>query len=330
MIGTRTPFRISFVGGGSDLRSFYRNSPGAVVSTSINRYMYIFIHQLFANHIQLKYSKTELVKSIKDIVHPIFKAALSKFKLSGIDINSIADIPAGTGLGSSSSFTVGLLHALYSYSNRFVSAEELAQEACNIEIDILREPIGKQDQYAAAYGGLNHIIFYSNEEVFVEKIVMNPQKYEELQGNLLMFYTGESRDASSILSSQNKNISENIGTVNTIKDMVFLANELKKSLMGSNIDAVGEIMHDNWQLKKKLSKKISKEYIDVIYDKALKNGATGGKLLGAGGGGFLLFYCPRDNHEKLRFALSEYQELKFNFDNSGSRLIYVGDNQKEL
>ena len=206
MIGIRTPFRVSFVGGGSDLKEFYSRSTGCVVSTSIDKYMYIFIHQYFDNKIQVKYSETELVDRIDQIKHPIVREALKKFQINGVDINSIADIPAGTGLGSSSSYTVGLLHALYGYSSKYVSSERLAQEACELEIDLLKEPIGKQDQYAAAYGGLNKITFYADEHVNVEPIIMEPEILHELQSNLLLFFIGSTRKASHVLSDQKTNI----------------------------------------------------------------------------------------------------------------------------
>ena len=329
MIGTRTPFRISFVGGGSDLKEFYSKVPGSVVSTSIDKYMYIFVHQYFDGKIQVKYSKTELVDRIDQIKHPIVREALRKFKLNGIDINSIADIPSGTGLGSSSSYTVGLLHALYAYCNKYASSEQLAQEACELEIDILGEPIGKQDQYAAAYGGLNFIKFYPNEDVDIEPILLLPSKYTELQQNLLMFYTDKRRSASDVLTDQKRNIISDKKKFKALVRMTELAEEMKKSLIDSNLEDFGYILDENWHLKKSLSNKISEDEIEILYEKAKDSGALGGKLLGAGGGGFLLFYCEQEYQEKLRYVLKNLRELEFRFERAGSKLIYVGDIQKE-
>ena len=259
MIISRTPFRVSFAGGGTDLPSFYRNEMGAVLSTSINKYVYIAIHPFFdPNKIQLKYSKTELVSSIDEIQHPIFREVLSSFNLSGIDLNSIADIPSGTGLGSSSSFTVGLLNAIHAYQNKAISGDTLAKLACEIEIDRLGSPIGKQDQYAAAYGGLNLITFYPDETVNIEKIIMDPLKKKELEENLVMIYTGDVRSANSILRQQNEanHAKENIQSQS---EMVKLALNLKQMLENNNIDDFGRYLHEGWLLKKSLTKDISND-----------------------------------------------------------------------
>ena len=322
MIGTRTPFRMSFIGGGSDLKEFYARSSGCVISTSIDKYMYIFVHPFFDNRIQIKYSKTELVDQINDIKHPIVREILKKFDLVGIDINSIADIPAGTGLGSSSSYTVGLLNALYKYTNQQVSPELLARQACKIEIDILKEPIGKQDQYAAAYGGLNIIHFYSNGEVEIEPIVMEDDAYAQLQENLLIFYTGKNRSASDVLHDQKQNLINEETKFDYQMQMTKLVEKAKKYLCESDLVGFGKTLDENWQLKKSLSNKISDTEIDDIYSLAIKNGALGGKLLGAGGGGFLLFYCRKDNQDRVRKALSKLTEFKFKFDSIGSKVIY--------
>lgn len=323
MIITRTPFRISFCGGGSDLPSFYEKHPGCVISTSINKYMYLTAHPFFdLDKIMLKYSKTELVDSIDDISHQIFKEILSDFMLKGIEITSIADIPAGTGLGSSSSFTVGLLHSLYSYQGRFISKEKLASEACVIEIEKLGEPIGKQDQYAAAYGGLNYISFQPNGKVFVEPIIMKADTYDRLENNLLMFYTGDVRSASKILAEQNKNMNDQVKFDNLVQ-MTELTKEMKKVLEANQLDSFGEILHESWILKQSLASGISNPVINDYYELALKNGAKGGKLLGAGGGGFLLFYCEEGEQAKLREALRDLRELDFKFDYEGSKVVYV-------
>jgi len=326
MIISKTPFRISFAGGGSDLPSFFNKEMGAVLSTSINKYVYLAIHPFFdPEKIQLKYSKTELVSLIEDIQHPIIREALNIYKMKGVDINSIADIPSGTGLGSSSSFTVGLLNALKAYQNITVSSEALASKACNIEIDILKSPIGKQDQYAAACGGLNFITFYPDQRVNVEKIIMNPQKKQELDDNLIMIYTGDVRSANKILEEQNIALKEN-DNFKCQKEMVNLAFDLKQVLEKNDIDDFGRILHEGWLLKKTLTRSISNPLINDIYEKGIQSGALGGKLLGAGGGGFVLFYCPLENQEPFRKSMQKYRELKFGFDYFGSKIIYIGNN----
>jgi len=251
MIITRTPFRISFVGGGSDLKSFYSKFPGAVLSTTINQYMYISSHPFFNKEESvLKYSQTEKVSNLNQIKHPIFREVLKKFKLRAIEINSNADVPGGTGLGSSSSFTVGLLHNLYVKQGQHISKGQLAEEACSIEINKLKEPIGKQDQYAASFGGLNIIRFNSSRGVEVEPLHLLTKTYQDLQENLLMFYIGETtrRKASSILTEQNKNMSSEI-KVETVRKMVDLVEELRKVLFKDRLNQFGEILHQNWLLK---------------------------------------------------------------------------------
>ena len=326
MVISKTPFRISFAGGGSDLPSFYKQQMGAVLSTSINKYIYIAVHPFFdSEKIQLKYSKTELVSSIEEIKHPIFKEILLMNNLSGIDLNSIADIPSGTGLGSSSSFTVGLLNAISAYQNKTISAETLAKVASDIEINRLGSPIGKQDQYAAAYGGLNLISFYPDETVNVEKIIMNPLKKKELEDNLIMIYTGNTRSANSILKEQNEVMLLNQNIENQSL-MVKLALNLKQMLENNNIDDFGRFLHEGWLLKKSLTKKISNIFVDEIYNMGIKAGALGGKLLGAGGSGFILFYCPREKQDEFRKKMNNFKEMNFQFDNHGSKIIYLENN----
>ena len=321
MIGTRTPFRVSFIGGGSDLKEFYSRAPGCVLSTSIDKYMYIFVHPFFDEKIQVKYSKTELVENIEDIKHPIVREILSEFNLQGVDINSIADIPAGTGLGSSSSYTVGLLHALYAYRDEIVSPNTLAEKACYIEIDVLNEPIGKQDQFAAAYGGLNIIRFLEDGNVKIEPIKMEEDAYKQLQKCLMMFYTGTSRSASEVLIDQKKNIISDKDKFNAQLRMTQMVEESKDCLVKSNLDEFGEKLDSNWILKRTLSKTISNSIFDDIYNLAKESGAIGGKILGAGGGGFFLFYCPPRYQDKLRFNLKDLKEVPFKFDKYGSKII---------
>lgn len=324
MIISRTPFRISFVGGGSDMPAFYERHPGAVLSTSINQYMYISSHRYFEpDKIRVKYSETETVSSAAQLNHPILRVVLQRFNLNGIEISSIADVPAGTGMGSSSSFTVGLLHNLYALSGISASKQHLAEEACKVEIEELGEPIGKQDQYGAAIGGLNIFRFLPNGQVLIEPLNLKPEVSQELDSNLIMFYTGNQRKASSILSEQKKNVSRE-ERFNSLKDMTALVDVLASELKSGNIDAMGTLLHENWQMKKSLAGGISNPLLDQAYELALKNGATGGKLLGAGGGGFLLFYCPKPAQEKLCQALSNLRTFDFNFEQEGTNIIYPG------
>lgn len=326
MIISRTPFRVSFAGGGTDLKKFYKEDCGAVISTTINKYMYITVNSLscFYNHkIRISYSKTEIVDNVEEIQHPVVKEALKLVGIDGgIEITSIADIPAKTGMGSSSSFTVGLLNALYAFKGKVVSPEQLAREACKIEIELLKEPIGKQDQYAAAYGGLNYIQFNPDESVFVTPVVSSREVKDELSNNLMMFYTGITRKASSILKRQNENIKNK--NQNLIK-MKKLAADIRRILNeGEKLDRIGAILHQEWLLKKDIISGISNNIIDEYYNNALKAGALGGKILGAGGGGFILLYVEPYNQQKVRQVLSKLKELSFNFEYQGSTIIYIG------
>lgn len=329
MVGTRTPFRISFVGGGTDIRSFYSHQPGCVVSTTINKYMYIFIHPFFDQRIQVKYSRTELVDRIEEISHPIVREVLKRFNLTGIDINSIADIPAGTGLGSSSAYTVGLFNALYAYIKKKIDKEELARLACDLEINILKEPIGKQDQYAAAYGGLNCITFLPDERVIVEPVKIDEKSRRQLENNLILFYLKEQRSARDILTSQVKDLDHDKKKYKALERMAEMARRLKLSLEKGNVDDMGVFLEENWYLKKTLSPYISNDKIDYFYQKAKKNGALGGKVLGAGGGGFLLFYCHEENQEKLKHSLAELKPMKIHFDLLGSQVIFDDRGEEE-
>lgn len=323
MIITKTPFRISFVGGGSDLEAFYSRSKGAVLSTSINKYMYISSHAFFEHDkIRVKYSQTETVGSVSEIQHPILRTALDKFGITGgIEVSSIADIPSGTGMGSSSSFTVGLLHNLHAVTNSYASKQLLANEACEIEIVKLQEPIGKQDQYAAAFGGLNVIEFHSSGRVTVDPVYLSRDVYQALEDNLCLYYIGNQRSASSILSEQRKNTSQE-EKFQTLQNMVSLVYDLRDVLMKGNLDDFGKLMHENWKMKQQLAAGISNPLINELYETAMKNGAMGGKLLGAGGGGFMLFYCPREKQEDLDEALNKVRRFNFKFEQDGSKVIH--------
>lgn len=325
MIIARTPFRISFAGGGSDLSAFYKKQPGCVLSASINKYMYIALHPYFdKNKTMAKYSKTELVDAISDINHPIIKQVFTDMNIKGIDITSMADIPAKAGLGSSSSFTVCLLHVLHAYLGNYVSKEELASKACEVEIEKLGEPIGKQDQYAAAYGGLNFITFNPDDSVNVEKIYADKKILDNLNKNLVLFYTNSQRKAGSILCEQKKNTETNDKKFNNLVKMTELARNLKESIYSGNLDDFGAILHEGWMLKKELAGSISNEMINKYYDLGLKNGALGGKLLGAGGGGFLLFYCKEEKQEQLIGALRDLEQYSFDIEYGGSQIIFYG------
>ncbi|WP_312691996.1 GHMP family kinase ATP-binding protein [Caproiciproducens sp.] len=324
MIITKTPFRISFCGGGSDLASFYEKHGGCVLSTSINKYMYISVHPYFdQRYTALKYSENEIVDDISKIKHKIFNCVLNQMKVSGVEISSTADVPAGTGLGSSSTFTVGLLHTLSCYQGKYVSKAKLAEGACDVEINKLGSPIGKQDQYAAAFGGLNFIRFNPDGSVSVSPIVMKPETYRKLQDNLMMFYIGHSRSANSILSEQKKNMSQE-NKVNNLLKMCSLAEQMKAALENNDLSSFGKIMNQSWELKRTLASGISNPEIDRTYETAMENGALGGKLLGAGGGGFLLFYCEPQNQEKLRIAVG-LKQMNFKFERDGTSVVYIGD-----
>ncbi len=321
MIITRAPFRVSFCGGGSDLPSFYEKYGGCVLSTTIRKYMYLTIHNYFEkDQIVLKYSKTETVHNFSEIEHRIFKQCLSDFNLKGVEISSMADIPAGTGLGSSSTFTVALLQLLYTYTGQYVSKYKIAKEACAVEIEKIGEPIGKQDQFAAAFGGLKFYEFLQNGYVNVEPVIMAPESYNKLEDNLLMFYLGGTHSASAILKEQSNNV-KSIDKASVQKQMCDITRTLKEELQKNNVDAMGELLYENWMLKKSLASGITNPLIDDAYERAINAGATGGKLLGAGGAGFLLFYVPQDKQVSVRAALSDLREMDFEMDNSGASIV---------
>jgi len=326
MIITRTPFRVSFVGGGSDLPSFYRRHEGCVLSMTINKYMYVSIHPTFnRDETVVKYSKTEIVKDVREIQHPIARQLLLDYGLDGVEIVSTADVPSGTGLSTSSAYTVGLIHALNAFRGKLRSQERMAREACELEIEKLGEPIGKQDQYGTAVGGLKFIRFCSDGSVEVEPLAVSRQTLEELDGNLLLFYTGLTHSAGEILQEQTKNVTNEEKKFRNLVRMTELTYELRETVVSGNLDDFGRILNENWLLKRELASRISNDRISKYYDRAMENGALGGKLLGAGGGGFLLFYCPKERQKRLRSALSDLRELPFSMENSGTKIIYVGD-----
>jgi D-glycero-alpha-D-manno-heptose-7-phosphate kinase len=324
MIITKTPLRLSFVGGGSDIASYYREYGGAVLSTSIDKFVYITLNKRFDHTLRVSYSKTEEVESVAQLHHPLVKAVLNKRGVAGgLEITSIADVPSrGTGLGSSSAFTVGLLHCVYAYHGIYRTRAELAAEACEVEIDILGEPIGKQDQYGAALGGMNLIRFNPDDTIDVQPVFAPAGVMDALDRSLLMFYTGLTRSASVILQKQSDEMAADARKRDTMHRMVAMTETMRSSLMQSDIAAVGEILHESWMLKKSLSANISTSFIDDIYATARAAGATGGKLLGAGGGGFMVFFAKPERHPALREALGHLRHVDFRFERQGTSVIF--------
>lgn len=321
MIISRTPFRISFAGGGTDLAAFYRGEPGAVLSTAIDKYMYVTVNRYFDDSIILKYSRTELVKRVSDVRHPILRECL---RLTGIDrgveITSMADVVGGTGLGSSSSFTVGVLHALHAFKGEYRTAEELAREACEVEIARLKEPIGKQDQYIAAYGGLQSIEFMPDESVRVDPVVLTDKTRAELSSRLLLLYTGVTRRAGPVLRRFAARFKVKEEALRRMRDLAY---EARRSLREGDAAALGGILHEGWELKKSVAGGISNGPIDHAYARARAAGASGGKILGAGGGGFLLLHTPPSRRAAVRRALASWREIPFSFEPEGSKIVYV-------
>lgn len=327
MIISRTPLRISFCGGGSDIPSFYQHHQGLVVNAAINKYIYITVNKKFDNLIRASYSITEFAKTPQKLKHELIRESLLMMGInSGIEITSIADIPSkGTGLGSSSAYTVGLLNALHAYKSEFTSSQQLAKEACEIEINRCRRPIGKQDQYIAAFGGLNSILFNPDGSVSIDPIICRPETKEKLENNLLLLYTNVTRLSSSILAKQNEEMRQSSDKRKIVAKMVELAKQLKASIEKNDLETFGDLLHQNWELKKQITAGISNERIDRWYKIARKNGALGGKILGAGGGGFLLLYAPKSAREKICSALPKLKPTPFTFEAEGSKIIYFGD-----
>jgi D-glycero-alpha-D-manno-heptose-7-phosphate kinase len=320
MIISKTPLRISFVGGGTDIDSYYKTGYGAVVSMAINKNIYVTVHKRFDNSLRISYSKTEIVQHADELEHNIVKACLEMAGIdNGIEITTIGEVPAGTGMGSSSTLTVGLLNALYSYTGRSLSAYELMEKACQIEIDILKEPIGKQDQAAAAFGGINYFRFCADGTVDRERIELSQQDFNSLESKLMVFYTGMTHSAGNILKEQKSNTSNNLETMDEMRNQAdWLRDKLVTEGFGSYF---GDMLQQAWERKKVLSGGVSNPEINRLYELGIKAGALGGKLLGAGGGGFLLFYCDEDKQNNLRNALG-LQQLYFRVARYGSRVVY--------
>ncbi len=327
MIVSKTPFRMSFVGGGSDLPAFYREEPGAVVSTSIDKHMYIAVNRKFDGRVRVSYSRTEDVESAAQVEHPLVREALELTGIEGgIEIASMADIPSqGSGLGSSSAYTVGLLNALHAYCNRYVSKEALARMACEIEIERCGEPIGKQDQYAAAFGGLNLIRFQPDGTVAVDPVIVQPEMLASFEASIIVFYTGRTRSASEVLARQSAGLAAPERRA-LLRRMVELAFDFKRELESASLAALGPILDENWRLKSQLAHGITDPQIDAWYTTGMTHGATGGKLLGAGAGGFLMFIAPPEQHHRLRGVLSDLQRVVFRFDRAGAQVVFYQPN----
>lgn len=322
MIISRTPLRVSFCGGGSDLPDFYRAHGGAVLSMSIARYVYLSMHAYFENSgYILKYSKVETPKSASEIEHRIVRQIFSDYGISGVDFNSSADVPAGTGLGSSSAFTVGLLNLCNAYLGRYESRTALAAKACQIEIEKLGEPIGKQDQYGCALGGLNFIEFHPDDSVTCEAVPLSQEARERLEDGLIMFYLGKTRSASRILKMQVEHLKSSKSAVGTLKAMVRQARGLRAEIT-SDVDVIGHYLHEGWERKRSLSDGITNPQIDDAYTRARAAGAIGGKLLGAGDAGFLLLYAPDEAKEQVTAELADFTPYGVCFDPIGTAIIY--------
>lgn len=324
MIISRTPLRMSFVGGGSDLPGFYEKFGGAVLSTAIDKYVFVTCNPKFDNGIRVSYSSTEEVSNPDQIRHPIVRATLNLLEFTGgVEITTIADVPSrGTGLGSSSSFTVGLLNVLHAFQGRYASAGRLAEEACRVEIELCGEPIGKQDQYAAAFGGFNLLEFQPGGRVDVTPVVMPAERRQALARQIIAFYTGVTRSARPILEAQSEDVARDLDKQKLLRRMAELAYIMKRELESGNLDSFGEILHENWKLKRSLTAGISNSQIDQWYDIALHYGASGGKILGAGAGGFLIFAADESRHAGIARALSDLRRVDFGFEPLGSRIIF--------
>lgn len=321
MIITQTPLRISFVGGGTDFPDFYTEHGGAVISTAIDKYVFVIVKERFDDMIYLNWSKKEIVDSVDKIEHELIREAMRKTRvLKGIEITTLSDIPSeGSGLGSSSSVTVGLLQALYQYRGEIVEAERLAKEACEIEIDILGKPLGKQDQYIAAYGGLRHFEFKKDDSVCMTLPQIDSNFIYELGHHLMLFYTNQARKAVDILTDQKKKIVNKTKILEQMRNQSF---ELLKTFGRGDLKSLGAVLDEGWRLKKQLADGITSPEIDEMYKIAKHAGAVGGKIAGAGGGGFLLLFVPPEKHSKVRQALQDYRELKFNLERDGSKVIF--------
>ena len=326
MIITRTPFRMTLGGGGTDLPSFYREYGGYILAVAIDKYMFLNVNTpIVDDKIRVRYTSSEIVDHVDDVKHTLAREALRHFGVSsGIEIVSIADIPAGTGLGSSSSYLVGLLNALHTLLQDQATPQKLAEEACSIELDVLKKPIGKQDQYMAAFGGLTTLRIDPDGRVCAARMDLDVDLVESLEHNILMFYTNEMRDATAILKEQdNATRSKDRVVVQSLREIKDIGLEISDAISKGHLRRFGELLDVHWQSKKRLAEGISNPQIDAWYELAKQNGAIGGKISGAGGGGFLMLYCE-DNKVRLRDAMraAGLRELRFRFDFEGSKVVF--------
>ncbi len=321
MIIVQAPLRISFFGGGTDFAEFYRLEGGCVLTSAIDKYIFVTIKERFDNKLRIGYTQTEMVDAVDEIQHELIREALRKAGICcGVEVTTMGDIPsAGSGLGSSSAVTVGSLHAMYTYLGDIVPADRLAREACEIEIDILGKPIGVQDQYISAFGGLRFFEFRQNGDIVGDRIELDRDLMRRFDENLMLFFTGVTRQADSVLGEQRANIQERLPVLREIRDMAYLARD---ELCKGNLDVFGRLLDRSWNLKKRLASKISNGAIDELYQAARHAGALGGKITGAGGGGFLFLYCPREHQEAVRSALKHLQELPFRLEKDGAKVIF--------
>jgi D-glycero-alpha-D-manno-heptose-7-phosphate kinase len=320
MIITQTPLRISLAGGGTDFPDFFNKHGGCVVSSAIDKYVYCIVKERFDDKIYVNYSKKEIVDSVDALEHELVREAMRKVGVKkAVEISFLADIPAeGSGLGSSSSVTVGVLNALYHFAGGTPTAEQLAREACEIEIDILGKPIGVQDQYIAAYGGLRFLRFGSDGTVDAEPVKAARSVLDDLDNMLMLFFTGKTRQASGVLKEQKANIANR---VEVLKEMAGQAEQVRRIIESGRVEELGRLLHEAWVAKRKLAQAISNHELDEIYERAMKAGALGGKISGAGGGGFFLLCVPSDKRQAVRRALSDLREMPFRFERGGSRVI---------
>jgi D-glycero-alpha-D-manno-heptose-7-phosphate kinase len=320
LIIVQTPLRISFFGGGTDFPSYFRAEGGCVLSTAINKYIFVIVKKRYDDKLRISYTRTEMVDRVEEINHELIRSALLKTGVcKGVEIITMGDIPAGTGLGSSSTVTVGALHALHAHQNRWVPASQLAAEACEIEVDTLGKPIGYQDQYIAAYGGLRFIEFRQNGQISVENVAVDPEILKRLSERFLLFFTGVTRHADDILGDQKEKIGQNGDILRQLKEMTRSA---RTSLVAGDLNAIGALMHESWMLKKQLAKGISNGLLESSYTAARNAGALGGKITGAGGGGFLLLYVPLEKRENVRASLRHLNELPFQLEPDGTKVIF--------
>ncbi|HJO34118.1 MAG TPA: GHMP kinase [Anaerolineales bacterium] len=321
MIVVRTPLRVSFLGGGTDFPEHYREHGGAVISTAIDKYIYVIVKQRFDDMVYVNYSKKEIVENADELQHELVREAMRVTGVKrGVEITTLADVPSsGTGLGSSSSVTVGLLQALHSYRGQLVTAKTLARQACEIEIERCGKPIGVQDQYIAAYGGLRELIFCEDDDVQVAALGLDDELLRRLNRNMMLFYTHLTRPSGSVLSEQRENIGERRASLFGLRD---LATQARDCLRSGDLTTFGELLHQGWELKKGLASGVSNRALDEYYGVAQDAGALGGKISGAGGGGFLLLYCPLAAQDDVRQALSTLRELPFTFERDGSRVVF--------